>query len=669
MPDFQITSPDGRKFKWTGDRAPTAADITEFERGLGPAPKATSTPPPKVSAPSKGKSETFLNAAKETASGLVQQAKTGVSRVVAGAKVLDPVTQMRNRLAGKPTGAAATVKGARDMVEGALQTAEVPMMGLAAASAIVNPLETAAALGLGYVAARGTQVITKKLGASPDASALAGDVAGLLAPGATSLARPFRGGFASTPEAQARLALNEKFDLGLSAPEIATGTSAGHAGKQIQRAIGSTFTGGAVQAKQRAATDTKISTILDRTLSTIRDPLSSRGTGVVTGEGIKAAQAGLKVRGQQMEAIAKTEPPVNVTPVTDEATRVFVDEVAKHLEDFPGLSKGARKAIINARASGNYVQHTGDPYIPELLDAVKEHDQTPLMKVARMVLDAKPETSFEGAANARRELMEYAGYGAQPKRTPDEGLASKLGSMLTDTLFTASPAFKQASSQYGASRRIVHHDAVDSLFKLAASFPEQVISHVGLKDVSAARNLRQGMLDVASLDPAAAPHGHAAFDAFRTGWFRDQILRGGADKIDIAGMGARLRTATESGVARELFGDPPGRALITTTKSLAEAAETRPQTFQRSMYVIMALGGIVNLRGIGAASVAGAEASTGLLSWLAYRPEVARWFVEGSKAPTGSGAVLLKRVAQAYAADQATQKPNTTAIGQAPKTP
>lgn len=618
------------------EKASTGSSTQSIDlSGLPDDKSSTSTKKP--AAPQKPQSLFSLDAAKSIGVGLKEQAKEGFNRVVQGG---------RNLITG--SGEGGRTRAARDIVEGGFEAAEVPLMGLGAAAAVVNPLETAAGLGLGLVAQRGVQAISSRLGATDDQAALAGDVAGIVAPGRAKIGELSEGGFARSTESLERLKLSDARGLKMSAGEIGSGTRAGEAAKRVQGAFASTVSGGSVQAAARAATDAVVKSDVNAALDKIHAPISASLTGNAVESGIGAGHAGLRNIGAKMGAVAKHEGPVDVTPVTNTARDILYTEIGNNLNDFPGLSKGARQYILKARGrgvTGGLVQPNGtSDILPEVLSAIKEHEGSPTMKVARMVLDAKADASFEGAANARRELQSYVRKGDPAHLTPDQGLADKLAGQLGDILFKKSPAYRQASETYRLATEKIHHEGVDKLFNLAKQYPEKVVNAVGLDDVTMAKKLRQGMLDVGRFNLQESARGKQGFDAFRTSWFRQQIL---GDSLE--NMPKNLEQAEKSGVLKELFNDPNGKLLVQTAKQVSDVLKTRPAQFNRSMYLTMALAQATNNPEAGIKRLGAAEATSGFMTWLMYRPSVARWFVEGSKNPAGrTGRALLQRVAQAY---------------------
>lgn len=656
MPDFDVTSPDGRKFRWTGDHAPTAPDIMAFERQLGPPPAASAKPPAtapaaKPPAPTPG----LLSRIGAAYTPMIERAKTQGERAIGGVKHL-------------VTGEGGRSKAVSDVIEGGLGAAEVPALGVLAGTMVLNPLETVAAAAIGYGVQAATEYGAKRLGTSPQFARAAGDVAGLVAPGAKGTSEFLRTGIASTPEAAARLRTNERLGLKLSAPEIATGTKAGTAGKLLQQGVTSTVTGRTIQASQRAEGDHAATRALDQALATIAKPTTPVTAGRAAEAGIGAGQSGLRAIGAQLGAIAKQEPPVDIVPVMNDAWKMLVDDIAPRLADFPELSKGAREAIIRGRTSGHLIQVLGRPIQADILKAISTKSQTPVMKVVRIILDAGKagggDVQFDSAHAARSALMDYAGHGPIARRSPDEALAGRFASQLTDILSTASPAYKDASTRYRLAIEKVHHDATDKIFEVATSQPEAAINAVGLEDVTKAKLLRQTMTEVAPVaGTSEGQRGAQAFDAFRVGWFQRQVIEGRKAESgtsatgtgpDFAGLGQRLRTAEKSGVLKELMGDRAGQLLVHTAREIGDAYDARAPQVTRSMYIVFTAARV--LMGGSPANFAKSEAATGLLTWLLYRPQVARQFVIGSQSPTGRGQAMLQRLGQAYGADLAARR-------------
>ena len=595
------------------------------------------------------------------------------------------------------TGAEQFGRGAEDLVtgHGGRMNATADLWGgamrmltpLAVGSAVLDPLEAGVYATYGYLSGTLGRLAAKKMGWSPAAQRLTGDVTGTFAPGAERFTRPLEGGFVTmTPEVQDRIKTNERYGLHLSGPEQASGTPQGEIGQSIQRAVSSTISGGHLQAAQRAQGDAAAQATIDGLLRQITTPGTTRGAGEAALTGVEAAKAGRSAIGDKMAAISAQQPPVDANaPLTlpngtvvpslkGQVEEYFVQKIWPYLDSYPDAAgkDGARivRQMQNGRTPVEVPGPLGTPVLSDLakklLAALPETDQTPLTKSIKEIYFGSDRPDFESVRLQRERLYDAKNKGDAnfPKRVAVT--AGQVIHNINEHLFAISPEFRKYSTAFARVSDIVGDDTlVGKLLTQMKTTPSAVLNYFGADAETAdkMRMTRKALLGVAAAGPEKA-EARTAYDLLRSTWWQRRIVEGADGKPDPQGLYARIQQGERNGTLREWYGDAKGKELVKTATEIGKALSVRKEGMSRSLYYIFV--GLQMLRGIGGMSLRKLqtafepEEGGGTMTWLMHNPKAAKWYVEGIHAPVTRRMVLVRRLQQAYGAYLAAhQAPST----------
>jgi hypothetical protein len=699
MPDFQVTSPDGRKFKWTGEQPPGPADIQQFERQLPAAtPPAATTPKTASTAGPAGarkptgtatggtlfESLPFLTGAAGAAVGGVSGAAIGGG---AGAITVPGVGAIPGAASGAYFGSVAGA-GAGGLIGRYAQHLLQQLMGgttlgdfagvppLVKADASTHPL-------IGELGQAATQQMELEAGGQLLAAPL-----GWIA----------RGGFLKRNRmVMQTLRENRAVGTKLSGPEIASGTPIGRFTKRVQQYGAGSMFGGGIQEPMReqgtAAAVGKINTAIDQ-LSTGSRSAINLGRAVRTG--VEAAKTAQSEIGQQMEQVAKAANPVEMADIKQEALKEFYDLIVSPTATFPDLAGNARMAnlVRNLRNDPTLIQRIPRPEMLRLADTLLEKTQSPRLRFLRNILGAEDQANFHGVWKQTQTL--YAGS-TEPDaiyaKNDLQRLSTRFAGLFRKALGAASPEFDQLSTLYGKGAKVLDSDALTTIYSTAVNNPEAVVD-LFHNHPTRAIQLQRALLGVAGRGPQAA-QASAAYDTIRSTYLQHEIIQGGKpvptteDGMDamLQGIKDRLAAGRQSKVLTQWYSDTRGKSVMANLDKVANLLSKRAPATQGNLRMIFEMS-----RGIGALIAAGGAAASGrsipasafttaiaweaipdLFVWMVHDPRAVKWFIEGTTAtnPTVASAAtvrLLELFRQTHqAAKQQAQRPGKPIPGMPPR--
>jgi hypothetical protein len=668
MPDFIITSPDGQKYRWTGEKPPGPSDIQALQRSLGQAsPPAAGQPPAPPAAPkppAKAGPKQFLGASTKPASirprgGTLYESQPFVAGAVGG-------------MIGGTTGAPAGPPGA---FAGAL-----------------------AGAGTGGLLGRYTQYLEQRLvggtklgdflGIPPlSADESSRTVTGEMGKEATNQIEMEAGGQAmAAPLGWLRRGGWLKFDRGtmatmrentargtrLSGPEIASGTKTGDVGKSVQAYAAGSFAGGPMQKSVREQGTAAAMKELDTALAVLGPPgRGATAAGTAAEAGIGAAKAGQRAVGSALEAEAEHATTSGVAVDLREAKQAALDElshtIGPRIAAFPDIATDKRVAatVRALRSDPGVIQRLPRPAMLKLLDVILEKTNSPSLKMLREILGAEDDANFRGVWEQSKVLRRGA--------TPDDQLYAKndvqrlsthFNGLLRQALAKASPEFDAMASIYRRGARVLDSKAIKTILKTAVDKPEAVVALFQDNPTRAAQ-LQRTLKAVAVKGPDGA-RAKAAYDLIRSSYLREQVIQGGEalptteEGLDhmLHGLKDRLAAERQSGVLPQWFSDPRGRQVLTNLDAIADLMSKRTQAttgrlrqiFEISRVVgasITAGGAIAAGRSIPGTVLTTAvawEALPDFFVWAAHDPRAIKWFIEGVNAsdPTVSSAAVVR---------------------------
>lgn len=327
-------------------------------------------------------------------------------------------------------------------------------------------------------------------------------------------------------------------------------------------------------------------------VSTNLAPRTGMGTtGEITEAGVQAGRTAFARQGDLFHKLVADAPPVDVTPLQQEAWRVFNDEIMPRLEQNPALApKGPewqRVVRLYRQASQNGgVLQMSDATRKALADAALDKAPYGPLRVINQIVSTPGTISFDSALALRGALRDagkgtdlLAGDAAQSLATymetggrlADEKGFGGLRGLMNDTF----PLYEQAAEAYRTNRQLFESNLVE---KVASSNPESVLqtltSGEGKFNASRIRSLKRVLIDLPQQYPgdkdpqAAIEAGKKAWDTVRAEWFRRDVLQD-----NVFGLSDRLKKV-DPDVLRSWFPDLAGKNVLAHAEVTGKAFES-----------------------------------------------------------------------------------------------
>jgi hypothetical protein len=680
MPDYDVTSPDGRKFRFTGDHAPTTDDILAFEKTLGPASKPT-TPPAKPSGPS------FLGASTKPASlkppeGTVPYLKRQAKAL--GRTMYEAIPMITGAVGGGLTGTAAAPTGPVG--------SGLAAMGGAGAGGLVGKRIQQYIRALTSIpgpsgSEKGSlprQPLPPSGQAIADMGAEATAQMEMEANGrivAAPLGFVRRGGFLNTSrETMQTLAEDTKRGTRLSGPEMSGSTRVGAYGQRAQGYGSGSIGGQQIQREARAEGTTAAQRELDQALKIVGKPTSTQAAGRSVVTGMNAAKSGLGELGKDMEKAIENAPSVSMTtPITvpsqipngapvavpaikDEAMQWLQSRIVPLIRNFPeesGAPESTVKLIRELRSNPGMIQKLNRPQMLELTDAILSKYKSPVLTQLRSILGAEDVVDFRGLFEKRRALFAASGSPDDLFSKKDvQAVSKQFAGLFTKHMAAASPEFATASGAYRRAA-FIENSAMQGLFKTAVNNPEQVVDYLKSGSPTRANDFKRALLVVAQKGPDAA-RARAVYDVVRSTLWQERIVQGGSAPPHSAeeagkqleGMAQRIRDEEQGGAIKTLFADKRGQELMRNAKAVAGLLEKRVKEGGGQLRMIFEISrGVTAIAAFmkggtagGLGTAAAWEAIPDFYTWLIHDPKATRWFIQGvnAKDPNVSSATAIR---------------------------
>lgn len=350
-------------------------------------------------------------------------------------------------------------------------------------------------------------------------------------------------------------------------------------GGQLDSAL--TAAEGYVQTVKKR-TETALSGVEQR-LGSIRPAVSNAQAGRMAHRAIEGpAKTARDYLGQQVEEAAASGPPVDISALKAEAQGILERELKPAASAFPhGAAKeGAEggfalspEQIANARSAAAASGRQGmAAELEQAMAAVKAAQEDtvvrhPAMGVLTRILEADDIVPFGSAHQFKRELDDAIGTqwdAAVKKRVTS--ITQHMRNTLRSSLSGHEP-YNQATSAYAAVAPLFTKGLAPRLKKVAVENPEALISLVKGTEPTKAAMLRDLLVTQASAGGGGV-EGQAAWDALRSAWTYERLIKGGAAKLsDRIGK-------LDPEFVDVMYGDASGRTVLGNLRQIGQAWKT-----------------------------------------------------------------------------------------------
>lgn len=420
-----------------------------------------------------------------------------------------------------------------------------------------------------------------------------------------------------TSDVADRLATNQQYGLRLSPGEITGSPGISRVERLAQRGIGGFSRQKAAQARTDAAAQKAINGILTglgapgtstgagaavqdvvqsaadrgarRLEGSVASNLASKtglGTAGQTAEaGVQAGRTAFARQSDQFGKMVNEAPQVDVTPLHDEALRIFNDEIMPALIENPSLGpknnadwQKVVRAYITASKNGSRLE-LGPATRKALADSALEKASYGPLRIINQVLATPAEMSFRGALNLRGTLRD-AGKGTDLIAADKaQALASyfETGSRTSQfqgirgILNETHAPYQAAAEAYATNRSLFQSAFVE---KVADSNPESVLATLtnaeGRFNASRIRQMSQVLQTLPKTygTPDEVQAGEKAWNTLRAEWFRRDIMQD-----NVFGLSDRL-SRVDPDVLQAWFPDVAGKNVMKQAQVTASAFES-----------------------------------------------------------------------------------------------
>jgi hypothetical protein len=281
--------------------------------------------------------------------------------------------------------------------------------------------------------------------------------------------------------------------------------------------------------------------------------------------------------GQQVEEAAKSGPPVDITALKAEAQRILSEEIAPPQTAFPRalVEDPAGAALAEAgiapevaaqmtAAGGPNAQALQEALAGAQAEAARDVLKHPAMGVLNRILNAEDSVPFHAAHQFKRELDEAIGAAwDQSVRKKVTNVTKTLRGSLREALGLHEP-YNTATAAYAAIAPLYTKGLAPQLRKLATEAPEAIVRLIKSSEPTKARMLRD-LIVTQSAEAGRAAEGQAAWDAVRSAWTHDHVIKGSVDTL------ADRIAILDPEFTGIFYGDQTGQQVLRSLRQIASA--------------------------------------------------------------------------------------------------
>lgn len=470
------------------------------------------------------------------------------------------------------------------------------------------------------------------------------------------------------------LETSNKYRLNLTTPEILAGTKAGSALGALQHGASRSIAGKTIAGTYRREGIERATKFITDALDKFASKTSAQGVGQSVKAGLRAGKEGFeRTTRAELAKTIENGPTVPMDPLKGEAQRMFDEEIAPLLRDFPALAgKAGGQMQTNlspqqfAKLAPAQQQQLRQAMQQAFQDALAKHPNSPTAKIINEILSAGDNVSFDSAVRYSERLRDAG-------KLPDEllgkgrakGAATHLANVFREHLATLNPDWAVASKAYGADARLFQKKFIRDI---AQNDPEVLLNSLSTKTGKTTPSridaLRTILLEKAGAggDVKGAAAGKQAWNQLRRAWFAQNIVGD-----DVGKMAARI-DKVDPDTLKAFFPDQQGQAFLDNARELAGALKARLHEPNSRLYEILEFSKIGAALGAGAfglaqggvgrgieyaaATTATLEGVPGLVTWALYNPKMTNYLIKGltDRDPSIAASSLFRLVGE-YAKD------------------
>jgi len=292
--------------------------------------------------------------------------------------------------------------------------------------------------------------------------------------------------------------------------------------------------------------------------------------------------------GELVGQAAEAGPPLDISPIKQQAQDVFDEQVRGVLQSFglQGPPDSQVVGIVDNMLSAGVDEATKDSFTAALVDAgvdvgaarvtvdtAADPAFNKTIQLLRRFINADDTVPFADAHFLKRELRRRSGDFSQTATEQSVQLTRKFRSSLQELMNGASPEYAAANSAAGRVIDILEAPAARTLMKLANSSPDVLVRSLRQGNVTEARMWRDLLLEVApQAGRPGSQEGRVTWDLLRSTWLKEHVLKGNADQLT-----DRLASLPPD-FAEVMYGDAPGRSYLRGVRQIGEAYDAALQT-------------------------------------------------------------------------------------------
>lgn len=281
------------------------------------------------------------------------------------------------------------------------------------------------------------------------------------------------------------------------------------------------------------------------------------------------AKASLDRLGQAVNTAAKSGPAIAMTPIKEKVAALAhqIQPVSSHTaspDELYATLFGGGGAHLGAAEKARAVDAVTAAN-PDLVANMTTVESThPLPKVLQAIADAPDHVSFEDAHKYKRLLDDSVNWQSPAKKQLQQ-VTKATRQTLRDALAVHEP-YNQATAAYGDTVKLFTKGVAPQITKSALDNPEAIVRQIKGNEPTKLQMLQDLLLHQAAVG-GDAEGGQAAWDAVRSAWTYDHLIKGGVD-----GFATRLGKLDPQFVST-MYGDPAGQSVLQNLQEIHGAVQ------------------------------------------------------------------------------------------------